>query len=364
MEKTRDGRIAWIDVAKGIGILLIVFGHTMQSGFVRQVIFSFHVPFFFFLSGVTYKREASFCTFIRKRIAGLLVPYWVWGIISIAVFLLMGHFLHLKEADTGVLNNIFGLLYGNPRTELMWWNRPLWFIPCLFITLLIVDVTERNLLAKNRGGRKIRIAVIAFSLFLGVIWNKASDFVLPFHLEASLGMIAFTEMGIMFRDCRIDKQIEKTCVGVKTAVIIICIIAGVFFSSINGWAQVLRCTYGKYPGLYIVTSVLLITAATVFAVSVGKNFVFEELGKQSMCILLMHKFPVLAFQRIIPVTKGLLSESRPESPITVACGVVVSGICIGLCLLAGNVIGRFLPEIIGQRRNVQKKLPDFQKPIG
>ena len=354
MEKTRDGRIAWIDVAKGIGILLIVFGHTMQSGFVRQVIFSFHVPFFFFLSGVTYKREASFYTFIRKRIVGLLVPYWVWGIISIAVFLLMGHFLHLKEADTGLLNNIFGLLYGNPRTELMWWNRPLWFIPCLFITLLIVDVTERYLLAKNRGGRKIRIAVIAFSLFLGVIWNKASDFVLPFHLEASLGMIAFTEMGIMFRDCRIDKQIEKTCVGVKTAVIIICIIAGVFFSSINGWAQVLRCTYGKYPGLYIVTSVLLITAVTVFTVSVGKNFVFEELGKQSMCILLMHKFPVLAFQRIIPVTKGLLSESRPESPITVACGVVVSGICIGLCLLAGNVIGRFLPEIIGQRRDKEK----------
>lgn len=103
MEKTRNGRIAWIDVAKGIGILLIVFGHTMQSGFVRQVIFSFHVPFFFFLSGVTYKREASFCTFIRKRIVGLLVPYWVWGIISIAVFLLMGHFLHLKEADTGLL---------------------------------------------------------------------------------------------------------------------------------------------------------------------------------------------------------------------------------------------------------------------
>lgn len=45
---TRDNRIAWIDVAKGIGIFLIVFGHTMQSGFVRQVIFLFMFPFSFF----------------------------------------------------------------------------------------------------------------------------------------------------------------------------------------------------------------------------------------------------------------------------------------------------------------------------
>lgn len=154
MGTTRDNRIAWIDVAKGIGIFLIVFGHTMQSGFVRQVIFSFHVPFFFFLSGVTYKRETSIYTFLRKKVSGLLVPYWVWGIISIAIFLFAGLFLHLEEANTGLLNNLFGLLYGNPRTELMWWNRPLWFIPCLFITLLIVDMIERLIFIENRGGEE------------------------------------------------------------------------------------------------------------------------------------------------------------------------------------------------------------------
>ena len=353
---TRDNRIAWIDVAKGIGIFLIVFGHTMQSGFVRQVIFSFHVPFFFFLSGVTYKRETSFYTFLRKKVSGLLVPYWVWGIISIAVFLFAGSFLHLEEANTGLLNNLFGLLYGNPRTELMWWNRPLWFIPCLFITLLIVDVIERIIFIENRGGQR-RIAVIIISLLIGIIWNKASGLILPFHMEAALGMISYTEMGIMFRDNRIDKRIEGTSTGAKSVLVIVCIIAGVLLSGINGWAQVLRCTYGKYPGLFIVTSILLITATTVLAVCVGKNFLFEELGKWSLCILLMHKFPVLVFQRIIPVTKMYLSESRTESIATVACGFIVCVICTLLCLCVGKVISSILPEIIGQKRSTASKVP-------
>lgn len=353
-EQQGDNRIAWIDVAKGIGIFLIVFGHTMQSGFVRQVIFSFHVPFFFFLSGVTYKRETSIYTFLRKKVSGLLVPYWVWGIISIAIFLFAGLFLHLEEANTGLLNNLFGLLYGNPRTELMWWNRPLWFIPCLFITLLIVDMIERLIFIENRGGR---IVVIVISLYIGIIWNKASGLILPFHMEAVVGMISYTEMGILFQDNRIDKRIEGTGIVAQSVLIIVCIITGVLLSRINGWAQVLRCTYGKYPELFIVTSILLITVTTVFAVCVGKNFVFEELGKWSLCILLMHKFPVLVFQRIIPVTKMYLSESRPETIATVACGFVVCIICILLCLIVGKVISSIFPEIIGQKRNTAGKAP-------
>ena len=298
MGTTRDNRIAWIDVAKGIGIFLIVFGHTMQSGFVRQVVFAFHVPFFFFLSGVTYKRETNFYTFLRKKVSVLLVPYWVWGIISIAVFLFAGSFLHLEEADTGLLNNLFGWLYGNPRTELMWWNRPLWFIPCLFITLLIVDMIERIIFIENRrgGGRERRIAVIIISLLIGIIWNRASNLILPFHMEAALGMISYTEMGIVFRDNRIDKRIEGTGSGTKSVLVIACIIAGVLLSGINGWAQVLRCTYGKYPGLFIVTSVLLITATTVLAVCVRKNFLLKNLENGAYVFYSCINFPFSYFR--------------------------------------------------------------------
>ncbi|WP_278969986.1 acyltransferase family protein [Megasphaera elsdenii] len=47
-------RVGWIDVAKGIAIVLVIIGHTVQfGGGTRNFIFSFHMPLFFLLSGFT-----------------------------------------------------------------------------------------------------------------------------------------------------------------------------------------------------------------------------------------------------------------------------------------------------------------------
>lgn len=48
-------RIEWVDIAKGIAILLVVLGHTgLAVGSARYLdafIYSFHLPLFFVLSG-------------------------------------------------------------------------------------------------------------------------------------------------------------------------------------------------------------------------------------------------------------------------------------------------------------------------
>ena len=48
-------RIDFIDAAKGVAILLVVLGHSGHSGYIRDFIFTFHVPFFFFVSGLFIK---------------------------------------------------------------------------------------------------------------------------------------------------------------------------------------------------------------------------------------------------------------------------------------------------------------------
>ena len=52
-------RYAHVDIARGIAILLVVLGHCFQSSDValNRVILSFHMPLFFFLSGVFAKTE-------------------------------------------------------------------------------------------------------------------------------------------------------------------------------------------------------------------------------------------------------------------------------------------------------------------
>ena len=49
-------RIQWIDIAKGISIFLVIIGHTAPFGILeRNIIFSFHMPLFFILSGYHFK---------------------------------------------------------------------------------------------------------------------------------------------------------------------------------------------------------------------------------------------------------------------------------------------------------------------
>ena len=59
-----------IDFAKGLGILLVMLGHsmTLMNNPLNTFILSFHMPLFFFVSGMTIKREYTFKTFIWKKL--------------------------------------------------------------------------------------------------------------------------------------------------------------------------------------------------------------------------------------------------------------------------------------------------------
>jgi fucose 4-O-acetylase-like acetyltransferase len=51
----KDKRIEWVDTAKGIGILLVILGHTILLPFISVPIYAFHMPLFFLLSGLFIK---------------------------------------------------------------------------------------------------------------------------------------------------------------------------------------------------------------------------------------------------------------------------------------------------------------------
>ena len=54
-EKKSVVRIPEIDIAKGVGILLVVIGHNLPvESMLRNYIYTFHIPLFFVLSGMTF----------------------------------------------------------------------------------------------------------------------------------------------------------------------------------------------------------------------------------------------------------------------------------------------------------------------
>jgi polysaccharide biosynthesis protein PslL len=139
-------RNATIDIARAIGIILVVFGHNWivlhDRNELFRIVFSFHVPLFFFLSGLFLKDSQHFNKFIRSKADVLLKPYLVI-LISIGIFkLFKTTIIGLKEPS--LLTYFLGVFYASGATITIAW-RPLWFLPHLFlasvISILILRMT-------------------------------------------------------------------------------------------------------------------------------------------------------------------------------------------------------------------------------
>jgi fucose 4-O-acetylase-like acetyltransferase len=182
-------RIEYIDIARGIGILLVVLAHN-DFGYISQygheVIYSFHMPLFFFLSGYFIRTNIPFLDFVKKRFHSLLKPF--------LFTLFMIYFTSVSFEKMGfenALRRIVKSLYGT-GVYIDWVQ--LWFLPNLFVVSLyafvfIVVVGRLN----NRWLRLgVLTAILAISLpFLKVFYpfsvslpgNDYELFGLPFSLD-------------------------------------------------------------------------------------------------------------------------------------------------------------------------------------
>ena len=79
--------------------------------------------------------------FLRDLFQTLGIPYLFWGIVSILIYALMGRLtvnaLNMDQSHFEIGSNVISLIYGNSDTGYFEWNRPLWFLPCLFLVELL-----------------------------------------------------------------------------------------------------------------------------------------------------------------------------------------------------------------------------------
>lgn len=78
-------RLAWVDVAKAIAIILMVAGHELPQVSLRTWIFSFHMPLFFILSGYTSHRVRDWHDF-WKIFRKLFVKIWLLACLVVFLF--------------------------------------------------------------------------------------------------------------------------------------------------------------------------------------------------------------------------------------------------------------------------------------
>lgn len=124
-----------IDITKGIGILLVIIGHTAGNVLgIGHVIYSFHMPLFFILAGYFYKRE-DVNVRVCKDTKRLVYPY----LFSVFLLFIWNTIFGIKYNNYGMVERtVFTSLFGSGQyhSAPIWGDYPtigmIWFLLAMF----------------------------------------------------------------------------------------------------------------------------------------------------------------------------------------------------------------------------------------
>lgn len=189
-------RIESIDIAKGIGILLMVMGHTGFGGVFDKLINTFHMPLFFFVSGYFYRphKTKSFKEYLIHQINVLIVPY--------IVFALSYEVLHyVFTGEISVQYFVKSLLSSNHnRIDVA---GALWFLLALFSSKIIYCLLEHKI--KGLLDRTIVVTVISFA----ALTLRKFDIMLPLCIDTALSMLIVIHSGYLLYAYRGKQLLQK-----------------------------------------------------------------------------------------------------------------------------------------------------------
>lgn len=159
-------RIIWVDWAKALGIMIVVYCHTPQGdSFFKTFLCSFQMPLFFMLAGYLHSdSQKTIKDSIKKYWRTLIVPYILFQFIFYPYWLVQRHVqegLVMTDYVDSVIKPFCQCLWGIPIDGVTW------FIFALLLTKLIADMA-----LKSRFSTHIIIILCACSMtYAWFIWQ-------------------------------------------------------------------------------------------------------------------------------------------------------------------------------------------------
>lgn len=345
-------RLDYIDIAKGLGMFTIIWGHIMYAGISNAIVYAFHIPLFFFLSGLVFSREryVSFKDFLMRRVKGLIVPYVIFSFLTWlvwAVFSLVSH-----TPVESYWKPLLQTLIAQGSDGYLIHNVPLWFVTCLFL----VEIAYYFLSCLKDW---IVIVVCILCAIIGyVLVNKVDIFdftTLPWSLEVALMAIPFYALGNMtLKHIGHSKLIDGVRFhGILTTIIVIATSIVVFFGArYNGSASMGHVNLGKNPYVFYFTAICGIVAFLGICIALSlireNNKVLSYIkwfGKNSFRVMAIHNpikgVIVLTVAKLFSTTSGIVNAHAGYASIAFVLTVIASTIAVWL-------IGWLLQKTIGR----------------
>ena len=195
-----------ISIAKAIGIILMVMGHVFdKDSWCVHLIYMFHMPLFFVLSGYFFKTPKSpkdSLIFLKKKFLGLYVPYLLWTVL----FILLHNFLLIYGIGENEYNfSLAASCLIKSALTFVTTEKVLvgfWFLKALFSAIIFLALY-------SIATRKIHVEI--YQKIVCLLMMVLLLLIFDFHNKTLLGMFygaVFLCCGRIYRDNMLEEKVQ------------------------------------------------------------------------------------------------------------------------------------------------------------
>lgn len=284
-------RIDTIDIIRGVGILLVIFGHlSAWNQFSRFFIYSFHMPLFFVLSGVVCNPKKSIKEDLKKTFLSLYLPFAVFTLFDLVIYFfncISNNSFQIKSFLMYSLSSFTGFSYP--------YNIPIWFLFSLFVIKLIFI-----LLHKLRYSRVFLLLLLILCVGCCFFPYQRNGIFTDSLYPSTIISVPFFIIGYWFRD-QITGIIKKATISFLFYFSMISVFLLLFTNCMNNVCVDIYNRQIGNPSVFFINSFLGIGFCLLFGILIDKYsetmMIFKRLkralvffGKNSIYILVTHCF--------------------------------------------------------------------------
>ncbi len=238
-------RSAEIDIAKGFAIVLVIIGHIVTvRNFAFLWIFSFHMPLFFFLSGMTFKPEKypKVTDFVKNRGRKLIGLYLAVVAAAVVICMIRPDYRELIVEDGFYWEFKWIFWYGQP------WDLyvgQVWFLVGLFMAELITWIWIK---AFDKRPVVVRCFALVILALIAIHTRDIFAFMpgsrLPWKIDTGLMAAVFVICGYYTARAKLPEKLTSTAVFIVP----FCIYLNCYFGPMRGeYVNICDCLYNAPP---------------------------------------------------------------------------------------------------------------------
>ena len=303
VEELSDKRYEyWLDALKGVAMIFVVAGHSGLPSQISEIIYYFHMPLFFFISGYLEKdKKKTFKDTMLKRAGRLIYPYFLWGVL-IVVYNTIYYYRSTDNFGVGIAKRVIALLYGNYIFENNYaYIGTLWFLVASFCVSALFWKFHRS---RSQLLYTVFIGLVGFGLTS--VENKLR-FRLPWCFDIALVAFVFAAVGYFFK-----KVFDNYCDKRNWIMSFVLGALGIISGFLNTKymiskdyrltrADMLYLNWGCVP-LFLFAGIAISVALCMVSRLVFMRYrvlILEYIGKKSLTIMVIHLYIIQIFSHVI-----------------------------------------------------------------